>query len=80
MRLVVTYRGSGTQWVASELSAVVAAQQKKFAGPINELKTGDVALFRVRQSDDGAMTLHRSPPLGDTALVRLVGVIDFKNA
>ena len=79
MRLVVAYRGPGTQWVASEFSDVASAQQKKFAGPINELQTGDVALFRGRQSADGAMTLHRSPPLGDKALVRLVGVIDFKS-
>lgn len=78
MRLVVTYRGPGTQWVSPEYAAAAYAQQADYNGPLNEIDTGDVALFRGKRSNVLGMTLHRSPPKVDDACPRLVGVIDCK--
>ncbi|MEM8773110.1 MAG: DUF1826 domain-containing protein [Pseudomonadota bacterium] len=78
MRLVVTYRGPGTQWVPPEFAANAYAQQTEYNGPINEIRTGDVALFRGRRSSVVGMTLHRSPPLLKNAPPRLIGVIDYE--
>ncbi|MGF1543983.1 MAG: DUF1826 domain-containing protein [Parvularculaceae bacterium] len=76
MRLVVTYRGAGTQWVSPAFAAAARAQQTGYDGPINEIRTGDVALFRGRRSNIAGMTLHRSPPLAKNAPARLIGVVD----
>ena len=76
MRLVITYRGAGTQWVYPEFAANARIQQRDYKGPLNEIDTGHVALFRGRKSNAGGMMLHRSPPLGGKKPPRLVGVID----
>lgn len=76
MRLVVTYRGVGTQWVSPEYAAAAYAQQTDYNGPLNEIGAGDVALFRGKRSNVLGMTLHRSPPKVAASLPRLVGVID----
>ncbi len=80
MRMVITYRGPGTQWVPPEFAANAYAQQMEYQGPIGEICGGDAGLFRGRQSNVASMTLHRSPPLPQGAPSRLVGVIDCAGA
>lgn len=76
MRLVVTYRGPGTQWVPPAFARAARSQQTAFEGPLNRIKTGDVALFRGKKSDAADLIYHRSPPLAQGAPARLVAVID----
>ena len=76
MRLVVAYRGPGTQWVSPAFAAAARDQQTAYEGPLNCLNTGDVALFRGKKSGAPDLIYHRSPPLPQGAPARLVGVID----
>lgn len=65
LRLVVTYRGPGTQFRLSE------------AGAIEQIAEQQVALFKGRDfGAQHAMISHRSPPIAGTGIVRLVLVID----
>ncbi|MHA7872702.1 MAG: DUF1826 domain-containing protein [Hyphococcus sp.] len=76
MRLVVTYAGPGTQWVAPTFASVARAQQQNYAGPLNCIGSGDVAIFRGKKSDAADLVLHRSPPLKSSDSARLIAVID----
>ena len=80
MRLVVTYCGSGTQWVLPEFAAAAHAQQTNYAGPVNSVDTGDVAIFRGKKSGAENLIFHRSPPLKPGSPARLVAVIDSFDA
>ena len=80
MRLVVTYRGSGTQWVSPQFAAAAHAQQTAYNGPVNEMNAGDIAVFRGKKSGLDGMTLHRSPQLEEGAPPRLIAVIDGETA
>ncbi len=77
MRLVVTYRGPGTQWVSPAFAADAYGRQEKYKGPVNQMQTGDVAIFRGRKSNVVGMTLHRSPPRLANSPVRILGVVDI---
>ena len=76
MRLVVTYAGSGTQWVSPLYASTARNQQTEYSGPLNSMQTGDVAIFKGKRSDAEDLILHRSPPLKSTMLPRLVVVVD----
>lgn len=76
MRLVVTYRGPGTQWVAPAFACAARDQQTAYEGPLNRIGTGDVTLFRGKKSGAPDLIYHRSPPLSQGAPARLVAVID----
>ena len=78
-RLLCTYRGAGTQWVAPatqveggsapDLTASLEAAPDK----INAMQTGAVAIlrgFEPRTGQNGL--LHRSPPADGSAVARLV--------
>ena len=80
LRLVVTYRGPGTQWVHPANAVSARALQNEYQGPLCNIETGDVALFRGRRSAVAGMTLHRSPRLPRGAPPRLLGVIDCQGA
>lgn len=76
VRLICTYVGPGTQWLADADAALLHAGADPADLPIRTLATGDVALFKGRLwSDDGAI-VHRSPPIAGTGARRLVLVID----
>ncbi|MEO1015992.1 MAG: DUF1826 domain-containing protein [Pseudomonadota bacterium] len=80
MRLVVTYAGAGTQWAPPEHASAAYIQQTDYAGPLNNIRTGDVALFRGRRSHIAGVTLHRSPPRQEGDRPRLVAVVDDAGA
>lgn len=69
-RLLCTYRGSGTEYVPSD----VVGDRKR----IGTVPCGSVGLFRGRQWPGGEETglLHRSPASGALAGARLLLVID----
>ncbi|MGF1463704.1 MAG: DUF1826 domain-containing protein [Maricaulaceae bacterium] len=76
LRLLTTYRGTGTQWVAPPHARTAHARQTAYRGPLNTLSAGHVALFRGARSDGAGGIMHRSPPRGKNGVTRLLGVID----
>lgn len=76
MRLVVTYRGPGTQWVRPAFATAASDLQTAYEGPLERLGTGDAAIFRGKKSGVSGLVYHRSPPITPGAPARLVAVID----
>lgn len=78
VRLVTTYRGPGTQWLAPR--HLQAAQDGQALGPeaIRQMPRGAVAFMRGGRdaSAERPGLLHRSPPIADTGAVRLFLAID----
>lgn len=62
LRLLVTYRGPGTQWVDPADSAAALAGQRDYAGPLRHLRRFDAALFKGDRAGAGRGIVHRSPP------------------
>jgi len=65
IRLLVTLRGPGTQWIDTAAPDVV-----------EQLPAGAVGLFKGRRLMDEPTVLHRSPPIAGTGVHRLMLVID----
>ncbi|MEO1251335.1 MAG: DUF1826 domain-containing protein [Pseudomonadota bacterium] len=79
-RLIVTYHGPGTQWVSPALASTARERQSDYAGPLNSIRAGDVAIFRGKKSGAADLILHRSPPLTPVEGARLVAVVDGVDA
>jgi hypothetical protein len=79
LRLICTYRGPGTQWVAPALGDAVMARPDDDAPQAIAFDTGDGALFKgcgwPGQPHDGGV-VHRSPRIAGTGITRLVLVLD----
>ena len=72
-RLITTYAGAGTQWLAHE----DAERARSGAEPhrINQLETGDVGIFRGRLWGEYP-AIHRSPPIAGSGTRRLLLVLN----
>jgi hypothetical protein len=72
-RLVTTYRGPGTQWIAPGQEADPLAENS-----IRQLERGWVAILRGEKaaSADLPALPHRSPPIAGTGIERLFLAID----
>ena len=72
VRLICTYRGSGTQWIERSVESldvpVVETPQS--------LDTGAVGLFKGRVLAGEQAIIHRSPPIAGTGEERLLLVLD----
>ena len=66
VRPLCTYQGHGTQWLDRE-----AAE-----GDANQLRAGDVSLFKGRLLVSDGPIVHRSPPIEGTGGIRCLLVID----
>lgn len=75
VRMICTYVGPGTQWLANDDAEALAAGVEPAAAAIRSIATGDVALFKGRDRSDTPI-VHRSPPIAGTGARRLVLVID----
>ncbi len=71
-RLLTTYRGPGTQWVQPHHAARALHEQEEFSGPLEHLRTGDVAIFKGSRAGPGSGIVHRSPPIAGTGCTRLL--------
>ena len=71
-RLLTTYRGPGTEWVHPQDGDTAIAEQKSFPGPIENLPTHHVGLFKGGLAEDGTGIVHRSPPIIGTGVSRLL--------
>jgi hypothetical protein len=72
-RLVTTYRGPGTQWIAPGPEADPLAKD-----PIRRLERGWVAILRGERAAPADLPAlpHRSPPIAGTGIERLFLAID----
>ncbi len=79
LRLITTYVGPGTEWVAPEHSQSVLANADADSAFAQSLKPFDVGLFRGRGFPGQAQQsgiVHRSPRIEGLGLTRLVLVLD----
>ena len=63
LRLVTTYIGESTQYVAPEFSAQALQEQQTYAGPIAHIRGPAVAIFKGSGCSTGGGIVHRSPPI-----------------
>ncbi|MEP2102538.1 MAG: DUF1826 domain-containing protein [Parasphingorhabdus sp.] len=72
-RLITTYLGQGTQWLDGEDAADCDCGDPH---NIQQMKAGDVALFKGRLWSQDVPAIHRSPPIEGTGEERLILVIN----
>ena len=71
MRLLSTYRGPGTQWVAPAEAEQARRLQGRFDGRVHEMPRFSVGIFTGQKHSSGGV-LHRSPPILGTNVTRLL--------
>lgn len=91
-RLLVTYAGPGTQWIADQEAARVEMRRRYErtldehnaalirAGGVRQAETGDVVVLRGDLLCRGEGAIHRSPPIQAAGLRRLVLKLDARPA
>ncbi len=72
VRLICTYRGSGTQWIERSVERTDAPA----VDTPQSLSVGAVGLFKGRILGGEQAIIHRSPPIAGTGEERLLLVID----
>jgi hypothetical protein len=80
LRLITTYRGPGTQWVAAADGARALTEQRAYAGPVREIPCYAVGLFKGTATGSARAVVHRSPPIAGTGTTRLVLVLNLPSA
>jgi hypothetical protein len=75
LRLITSHAGPGSQWLRNEDAAALAAGAAINQIAVQQLATGDVALFKGRLLTDTPI-IHRSPPIAGSGVRRLVLVIN----
>ena len=76
-RLVTTYRGPGTQYVACADADAALADQRAYGGPVQTLPTHAVGLFKGALGPGTSGIVHRSPPIAGSGTTRLVLVLNL---
>lgn len=81
VRLLTTYRGPGTEWVAPRFADKALARPDDYAGPLHRMPRQAVALFKgcgfAGQALEERGIVHRSPPIAGTGITRLVLCLDL---
>lgn len=80
LRLIATYRGPGTQWVAAADSERALSEQRRYAGAVQDIPNHAAALFRGTAGGSGEAVVHRSPPIAKAGKSRLVLVLNLPSA
>lgn len=77
-RLVTTYSGPGTQWIAPPYAADIQDRLSDSSAMIRQIGTGWIALMRGRKAETASIpaVLHRSPPMRGITRPRLFLAID----
>jgi hypothetical protein len=78
MRLLCTYRGAGTEWLANDIAdTLTSPESMPPLSAINRLGTGDVAIMKGSLGASSVIPLrHRSPPMNIPGEWRLLLAID----
>ena len=71
-RLLTTYRGPATEWVQPIHAERALHAQKLFKGPLEHIRSNDVAFFKGNSAGPGSGIVHRSPPIAGTGCTRLL--------
>jgi len=71
-RMLVTYRGPGTQWVQPGESGAALSEQKAYRGPLECFSPHAVGLFKGSRAGDGEGIVHRSPSIDGMGVSRLL--------
>lgn len=77
LRLIATYRGPGTQWVAPADSERALSEQRDYAGEVHDVPTHAAALFRGTATGAADAVVHRSPPIAKSGRSRLLLVLNL---
>jgi hypothetical protein len=80
LRLITTYRGPGTQWVAPEHAPAALRDQQAYRGPIAAFPRHAVGLFRGSRAPGAEGLTHRSPPIEGTEQTRLLLCLNLPSA
>lgn len=72
MRLLTSYAGPGTEWVAAPDAEQALVQQGAYRGPIGRLQRFDVGIFKGRRYQPEPALVHRSPAIAGTGEQRLL--------
>lgn len=76
-RMIVTYRGPGTQWLPPEHEAALGGERRAVPpGLLRSVPVFAVALFAGLLGGGGRAILHRSPPIAGTGAARLALTIN----
>lgn len=67
-RLLMPLTEPGTQWIEADAGP---------DAPVNHLRAGEVGLFKGRMWTETPAILHRSPPIADSGISRLLLVLDM---
>lgn len=72
IRLLTTYRGPGTEWLAPEIDPSARGTAEEPQGAVRRLPRFAVALIKGRkaESSSGPLILHRSPPIEGSGQIR----------
>lgn len=79
-RLLTTYRGPGTEWVAPENSSRALTLQQDYDGELMRVPPGAVALFKGCLDSGEAGVQHRSPKISGSGESRLLLCINATNS
>lgn len=71
-RLITTYIGPGTEYVAPSDAGCALDDQRDYIGPLNRVPTFGVAVFNGSSDPRSIGVVHRSPPIAGTGQRRLV--------
>lgn len=71
-RMLTTYRGPGTEWVAQADSATALSLQRSYDGPMHRFPRHAVGLFKGNRASPSRGVVHRSPPIASAGVTRLL--------
>ena len=80
VRLLTTYFGPATQWVKPAYSEHSLRDQIQFAGPIENMGTSDVSIFKGNCEENCDGIVHRSPPINKSGQTRLLLCLNKRTA
>ena len=72
LRMITTYCGPGTQWVARDHAEIALKRQQAYRGPIATFPTEAVGIFRGSRAAGVVGLTHRSPPIEGLQQSRLL--------
>lgn len=72
LRLITTYLGPGTQYIAPADAENALRTQQAYNGPIRHIPKHAVALFKGSLGASARGVIHRSPPIVGSGLTRLL--------
>lgn len=80
VRLLTTYRGPGSEWVAPHDAEQAIAAQQDYRGALHRLPRHAIGLFKGCADDACTGIVHRSPPIAGSGRTRLLLCLNVPTA